>query len=286
MVRIITDSSADIDEKRRALLNIDVLPMTITFGKESYLDGVTLSVEDFFKKLTVAKTLPMTSQVNPGAFEQIFRRNLDAGDETVGVFISADISGTYQSACIARDTVGDSGERIRLVDSRIVSLGLRVLVEAAAGLRDQGHSAAEIVHTIEELKKRARLVAVLSTLKYLKMGGRLSAATFAVGTLLGICPIATVNEGKVTTLGLRRGQKAAFELVGNHMKHEGVDPAYPIIFGDTAAPMELAKWKNFILPKFPDCEAVDGYVGCTVGTHAGPGGVGIGYIVKEMIHDR
>ena len=192
MVRIITDGTSDLSAQRAAELGIDVMPMRVFFGPESFLDGVDITREEFFRRLASSEELPTTSQLNPDDFLELFQRYTDQGDQVVGIFISSQLSGTCQSACIARGMV-ESGE-IHIVDSRTVTFALALLVEEAARMRDQGLSAAEIAAGVEALAQRTKLLAIVDTLTYLKKGGRISAATAAVGGLLGIKPIVEVDS--------------------------------------------------------------------------------------------
>lgn len=279
MVRIITDSTADISPRRREELGIDILPLTVHFGPESFIEGVNLTADEFYEKLSVATELPTTSQIPPLTFQETFQSYLDNGDEVVGIFISSKLSGTYQSACIAREILG--GKRLFVVDSLMATFGLRLLVEEAVRMRDAGNAASEIAETIQALVGRTRLVAVVGTLKYLKMGGRLSSASAMVGMLLGICPVISIVDGKVEAIGKCRGQKSAFDFMYKRMMREDIDLSRPVTFGHTSSPENMENWKAYILPKLPRCEALDGHIGSVVGTHVGPGATGIAYFVNE-----
>ena len=161
-------------------------------------------------------------------------------DEIVGIFISGAMSGTCQSALIARDMV-DGEDRIHVVDSRTVTFALGLLVEVAATLRDQGLSAKELAAKLEELAGRLRLLAVVDTLKYLKMGGRISTASAVVGALLNINPIITIENGLVEGIGKARGRKAAFQWIAKRMEKEAPDLSLPVSFGHTNAPEAMAE---------------------------------------------
>ena len=278
MVRIITDSTADISPERREELGIDILPLTVNFGEESFIEGVNLSTNEFYEKLEQSKVLPTTSQIPPSEFHETFERYISQGDEVVAITISSHLSGTFQSSCIAKEMT--NSDKVFVIDSLTATFQLRLLVEEAVMMRDAGMSGAEIAKEVKELIGRIKLVAVVGTLKYLKMGGRLSTASAVVGTLLGICPVISIIDGKVEAIGKCRGQKAAFEFMHKHMQRENVDYSRPIAFGHTCAPEEMEKWKAFILPKIPKCDSIDGYIGSVVGTHVGPGATGIAYFVK------
>lgn len=279
MVRIITDSTSDISQQRGAQLGIDILPLTVNFGSESYKDGVDISIEAFYAKLAQAETLPFTSQINPNEFEEIFSRYLNAGEEMVYLGISSELSGTMQSAYLARNTL-DSPD-IHILDTKTTTFSLALLVEEAVKLRDAGHSAQEIASRIDALSRRTSLIACVDTLKYLKMGGRLSAASAAVGEILSIRPLISLVQGKVEAVGKARGRKAAFKSMLKLVEKEGVDEDYPVSFGHSNSPEILQECLDFFAPYVDTKNALICNIGCTIGTHAGPGAVGIGYIRRK-----
>ena len=202
MVRILTDSTSELSAARQAELGVEVAPLTVHFGEETFRDGVDITNHAFYDRLRRAEALPVTAQVNPEEFVNRFRTHVEAGDEVVGIFLSSLLSGTFQSASIARDIVDET--HIFVVDSGAVTFGLGLLVEYAVMLRDQGRSAARIAEEVQAISGRVRLLAVVDTLKYLKMGGRISTATALVGGVLGISPIITIENGLVASIGKAR----------------------------------------------------------------------------------
>ncbi|MEG0441443.1 MAG: DegV family protein [Oscillospiraceae bacterium] len=279
MIRIITDSTSDLSAQAAKTLGIDIVPLTVHFGEESYRDGVEITPAEFFEKLSKAAELPTTSQINPEEFIAKFQGYVDAGDEVVGIFLSSDLSGTCQSAHIAKTAVG--GERVFVVDSRTVTFGLGLLVTVACRLRDEGKTAAEIAAECTRLTGKIRLFAALDTLKYLKMGGRISPTTAMVGGLLGISPIVSVAEGKVEAAGKARGRKGALGWIAKTMESCPPDLTYGIAFGHTAAPEAMAE----CMARFPELLGaapfvITGEIGSVVGTHGGPGAAGIAYFEK------
>ncbi len=192
--------------------------------------------------------------------------------------ISSKLSGTCQSAYMAKETI--DSQMIHIVDSETVSYAMALLVMEAVKLREKGLSAGEIVKIIEGLKKRLVLIAGVETLKYLKMGGRLSAASAALGEFLNIRPIISVVEGKVIAIAKARGRKAVFKQMLKEMEKDGVDKAYPFCFGHSNAPEILKECRDFFAPYVDEDNLIIENIGCVVGTHAGPGAVGIGYVKK------
>lgn len=279
MVRIITDSTCDLSPKRQAALGVEAAPLSVHFGQESYRDGVDLSNGDFYERLRRAETLPTTAQVNPEEFAARFREYREHGDEVVGIFISSLLSGTCQSAGIARDMVDE--EHIFVVDSGTVTFALGLLVERAAALRDQGMGGKEIAAEVERLSKRVRFYAVVETLKYLKMGGRISAATAVVGGMLGITPILNIRDGVVEAAGKSRGRKGAYQWMEKRIATEPVDLSLPVAFGHSDAPAVMAECEAYFMERIHGMDIRESDIGAVVGTHAGPGCAGIAYFTQE-----
>lgn len=277
MIRIITDSTSDISRKRGEELGIDIVPLGVIFGEESFQDGVTISVKEFYEKLQTVTELPKTFQVTPFQFETIFKKYIDQGDEIIGIFISHKMSGTYQSAVIASEICP---ERIHIVDSMNVTVCLGLLVEEAVKLRDKGVSAKEIVEKIESIKDNLRLFAIVDTLKYLQMGGRISSTSALVGNLLDINPIIGIYDGFVESVAKTRGKKAAYRWIEKKVQEEAIDNNYPVRFADSNAPDLLKEFLAYINEKVEIKESTFADIGPVVGTHAGPGAVCIAYFKK------
>ncbi len=281
MVRIITDGTSDLSAQRAEKLGVHVMPMRVFFGQESFVDGVDITREEFFARLTSSDELPTTSQLNPDDFLEVFQKYVDQGDEIVGIFLSTELSGTCQSACIARDMV--EGGEIHIVDSRTVTFALALLVEEAARMRDAGLSAAEIAREVEKLAQRTHLLAIVDTLTYLKKGGRISAATAAVGGLLGIKPIVGVDSrGTVEALGKARSISSGLEWIARHIEQAPADPARPVAYGHSNSPERVPVCVEALKEVLPQSQTpVMGSIGAVIGTHVGPGAVGVAYIAAE-----
>lgn len=278
MIQIVTDSTCDLGAQRAGELGVEVVPLTVNFGQESFLDGVELSVDAFYTRLENSGTLPTTSQIGPERFQEVFRRILDRGDDVLGVFLSSELSGTYQSACIAQGML-DAPGRIHLVDSRLVTIPMRLLVEELALLRDAGMDGPELAAQARQLAGRVRLLAALDTLKYLKMGGRISAATAVAGELLGITPLVGIVDGRVESIGKTRGRKAAFKWMREHIERaEPIDFSRCIGFGHGHCPQAMEQIMDFFAPEAARARCVvTAELGPAVGTYAGPGATGIVY---------
>lgn len=279
MIELITDSASDISPALAAKLGVRVLPLTVNFGEESFRDGVDISHADFYVRLQEAETLPTTAQINPDAFVDVFQEVLDRGNQAVGILISSDLSGTFQSAAIARDMLGS--DDVFVVDSRTVTFAQGLLVMEAARLRDEGLTAAQLAEELTARREKLRLYAVLDTLKYLKMGGRISAATAVAGGVLGISPIVAVRDGKVESAGKARGRKAGIQWIRERALQEKIDRTRPIIIGHTGCPEAMEAVADAFADLTAQVPAVyRSEIGAAVGTHAGPGAAGIGYFVE------
>ena len=276
MIRIITDSASDIVDSGRE--DLTVLPINITFGGEEYQDGVTMTHRMFYEKLVECDELPITSQVPPYAFEEAYREVKEKGDQAIVITLSSRLSGTCQSANMAAEEYGDM---VRVVDSENASIGQHALVEYALRLKDSGLPFEEIVEKLEKDKARIRLVALLDTLEYLKKGGRISKAAAMAGSLLSIKPVIAIQGGEVAILGKARGSKQGNNLLTEQIRLTGgVDFDKPFVLGYTGLSDSLLQkyimdhetyWKSHV-------DALEtSSVGGTIGTHVGPGAIGVAF---------
>lgn len=280
-VQFIIDSASDILPGEARELGLIHLPLTVLFGEEAYRDAVDLTHEGFYEKLVENDVLPTTSQIPPGEFAAAYEKVVEAGDEAVVITLSGKLSGTHQSAAIAAEGYED---RIFVVDSENVTIGERILVQLGLVLRNQGLSAREIAARLDEEKKNIRLLALLDTLEYLKKGGRISAATAFAGGLLSIKPVIAVEDGLVAMKGKARGSKQ-----GNNLLRQLVEECGGIDFQKPFA-LAYSGLSDKLLQKYIDDsgELWQGMaeflpistVGCTIGTHAGPGAVAVAFFAK------
>ena len=269
-IRIIIDSTTDIPE--RVLHQVEVVPLTVSFGDEEYLDGIDLSRGDFYRKLEAGQILPKTSQPSPEAFAEVFQRIHEAGDEGVFISVASALSGTCQSAAIA---AADYPE-ISVVDSQNVAVGTGILAEYALLLISRGITREELTQKLEKKREDICLIAMLDTLEYLKRGGRISKTAALAGGILNIKPVITVKEGEILILGKARGAKKANNLLVELAEKNGVDYSLQILLGYAGTSDELLQ--NYI---HDSRKLWEGHVEnleyaqiCSVvGTHTGPGAV-------------
>ena len=273
--RIIADSTADLMPEFKE--RVRVVPLTVHFGDEEYVDGVTINHKVFYEKLVESDVLPTTSQATPDAFMKEFDKVQEAGEAAVVITLSSGLSGTYQSAVIA---AGDY-ENIYVVDSGSAAMGSGILVELAVSLAEQGLDAKTIAQRLEEEKEKIVIVALVDTLEYLKKGGRVSKTVAFAGSLLNIKPVLSLRNGEIIMLGKARGSKMGNNLLVQEIeKAGGVDFSKPVLLGYTGLSdallvkyIEDSKhiWEGN-LDRVPYTT-----IGSVIGTHAGPGAVAVAF---------
>lgn len=275
-VNIIVDSTADITEDVRERLT--VIPLTLRFGDEEYIDGITIQKKEFYQKLIESDVLPKTSQATPADFEDVFEKIVAAGESAVVITLSSKLSGTWQSAMIA---AGEYEDSIYVVDSRNVAIGSAILAKLALRLADEGMGAKEIAERLETEREKICLIAMLDTLEYLKKGGRISAAAAFAGGVLSIKPVVCIRDGEIVILGKARGSKQGNNLLVSEIrKTGGIDFTKPILLGytgldDTLLQKYIEDSKTLWEAGTSSLEAT--MIGSVIGTHAGPGAVAVAF---------
>ena len=276
--RIIVDSTADLLPEVKA--RVRVVPLTVLFGDEEYIDGVTIDHTAFYRKLVETDVMPTTSQATPDAFAREFELAKEAGENAVVITISHKLSGTCQSALIAAQDY----ENVCVVDSGTGAVGGGILAERALQLLDAGMDAPQIAEVLEREKQNIRVVAMLDTLEYLKRGGRISKTAALAGTVLNIKPVLSVVDGEVLVLGKARGSKQGNNLLVQEIrKAGGVDFTRPALLGYTGLSDALLL-KYIEDSRFLWEEGLDAVryttVGSVIGTHAGPGAVAVAFFKR------
>lgn len=276
--RIIVDSTTDLMPEVKG--RVSVVPLTVHFRDEEYIDGVTIDHKSFYEKLVETDVHPTTSQATPAAFIAEYEKVRAAGDSAVVITLSAKLSGTYQSAVIAAADF----ENIYVVDSASATIGAAVLTELALRYLDEGLEAKKIAERLEEEKKRILIVALLDTLEYLKRGGRISKTAAFAGAVLNIKPVIAVSDGEIMVLGKARGSKMGNNLLEQEIeKAGGVDFSLPVLLGYTGL-------SDLLLRKYIEDsrrlweEGLDEVrfttIGSVIGTHAGPGAIAVAFFKK------
>lgn len=276
--RIIVDFTADFPPALKS--RVRTVPLTVYFGEEEYIDGVTIDHRTFYEKLIESDVLPTTSQATPDAFIKEYDKVRQAGEEAVVITLASTFSGTYQSAVLAAGQY----ENIRVVDSASVAIGTGILVEMALTLAETGMGAKEIAEILEEQKEKIVIVALVDTLEYLHKGGRLSKTATIAGTLLNIKPVLSVTDGKINILGRARGSKTGNNLLVKEIeKAGGVDFSKPVLLGysgiSDALLLKYMEDSRYIWEKSAESLRYT-TIGSVIGTHAGPGAVAAAFFKK------
>ncbi|MEG1782934.1 MAG: DegV family protein, partial [Oscillospiraceae bacterium] len=264
---IITDSTCDLSQQQAKQLSIEIVPLTLTFDTHSYLDGIDITKAEFFQLQSQNEGMARTSQPSPEDFFKLFEKHKIMGESVVYIGISSFLSGTMQSANIAKDMLGY--EEIYIVDTLSASFGVEACVRMACSLRDAGVSGKEIARAVEEKKNKLKIFAEVDTLKYLVRGGRISKAAGFLGGALGLKPIITISEGQLISCGKVRGQQAAFEQLSKIIKEHDIDETLPIILTHAADNKSMMIFADFLRQSGVDYNWLYSEVGSVIGTHTG-----------------
>ena len=278
MVRIITDSAADMEPWEYEKLNITCIPLTVFFGGAEYQENVNLSKERFYQLLAETGEFPKTAQPSPQILLDLFEDAKRAGDEALYISLSSALSGTYQTALATRELA--ESEDCYVLDSRNATGGQRVLLEYAARLRDAGKNAREIVAGVEAIRDKVILFACIDTLEYLYRGGRISQTVYKLGTLAQVKPIIRVSEeGKVEVpakaMGMRKGMEHLCKRLGEH-KPSSEHNFYVMYTADRKNGELLAEKFRGMGYDIPDERIIN--VGAAIGSHIGPNACGMVYV--------
>ena len=279
-LKIVLDSTSDLVPE--LLGKFETVPLTVNFGEEEFIDGVTITREEFYAKLIESDVIPTTSQATPEAFERVFKKLIENGDEVLCITVASKLSGTYQSACIAAE---EFPGKVRVIDSKSVAIGSAILAEFALSLLEKGLSAEEIEKELIKKREDIIIVALIDTLEYLKKGGRLSKTAAFAGSLLNIKPVVSVEDGEINVLGKARGSKQGNNfLIKEIEKAGGVDFSMPLLLGYTGHdPYMLEKYKEdsrFIWEGKVE-NLRETCIGSVIGTHVGPGAIAVAFFRKS-----
>jgi DegV family protein with EDD domain len=273
-VRIVTDSTADIPADLREKFGIEMVPLKVHFGTETYMDAVDIQPEQFYQKLTQAPALPTTSQPSPVDFLGIYKKLAaeEPGVEIISIHLSAALSGTYQSAVLAKSLLEEKLD-LTVVDSKSASYGFGMMVVKAAEAARQGKTKEEILALIDHVRRTESLFFLVDTLEYLQKGGRIGKASALLGSLLNIKPILTIDdEGEINSVDKVRGQKKAMTRIIELLKEripENRDVEL-VLFHCNARPA-AEELGNLVKEHYHVVSELYTPLGAVVGTHTGPG---------------
>lgn len=273
MIRVLVDSSSDYTQEEIKNRNLYFVSLQIQIEGKNYLDGIDIDKETFYKKMMSTKEFFKTSQPSPSVFVDVFEEVKKKNETLICILLSSKLSGTYQSACLAKDMVGY--EKIYIIDSLSATCGIRLLTEVALNWIQENKEVNRIVSELEKLKSKIRIYAGVDTLEYLAKGGRISKTAAAIGTLASIKPIISVQNGEVTVAGKARGINKATSLIQDKVSNDFIDTLYPIytIYSYGCENTEKLESKLDV-----DFERVR--LGSTIGVHIGPNAFGVCYVSK------
>jgi DegV family protein with EDD domain len=279
MLRILVDTGADYRKEELQEREMEFVPLQVLIGEKNYKDGIDLEREEFYKILTAGEVFPKTSQPSTMDFLEIFEDVKNKGDEMICILISSELSGTYQTAVMAKNMLEYEG--IYLIDSNTATCAIRQLADYACDLRALKKSASEIVEAVENLKSRLRIFFLVDTLEYLYRGGRLSKTAATIGRLANIKPVLSLGrDGKVNIQEKCLGLSRAYKAIINHVKAERPDrnfPIYSLYSYGTENTEALEKGMN--LEGYPVDERLQ--IGASIGTHIGPEAAAVVYVKEE-----
>jgi DegV family protein with EDD domain len=277
VIRVVTDSTSDILPEQARALGIDVVPLTVRFGDQQFLDGIELRPDDFYARLPTTTVQPSTSQPTPEQFAEVYRGHLAAGDTVVSIHISSKFSGTLQSASLAAQEFPAGA--VRVVDSTTVSAGMDALVLAALRDVDHGCDADQVVLRLEARRRRVDVYMLLDTLTYLQRGGRIGRAQGFLGGILKVKPLLRITDGEVHPQARVRSRQHGIAKMLEIVSAAGT-LEYLAAF-HCGAPELLELLVPQLESAHPEVSVATGQLGAVVGTYSGPGGVGVAFLSDQ-----
>ena len=278
MVKIVTDSLSDITSDIAQGLGITVVPLTVFFGQESFLDRVTMSTDEFYHRLTHDTIWPTTTQPPPGVFAEVYNKLAEETDEILVITLSSKLSGTYESALSARKLV-EKECRIEVIDSLTVAMGLGLIVIAAAKAAQAGANLGEIVDLVRRAMPQSHFIVYFDTLKYLAKGGRIGKAKGLLGAMLSIKQILTVKDGEMSPLTRLRSRTAGMDYLYNFVA--GFPRIEELAVEHATTPDEADRLVERLSTKFPKERIYRSTVSPVLGTYAGPNAIALTVLEAE-----
>ena len=277
-VKIVTDSLSDITSDIAQGLGITVVPLTVSFGKESFLDRITMTTDEFYYRLVHDPNWPTTTQPPPGAFLDVYNKLAEETDEILVITLSSKLSGTYQSALNAKGLV-EKECRIEVIDSLTVAMGLGLIVIAAAKAAQAGANLDEVAALVHRAMPRSHLFAFFDTLKYLAKGGRIGKAQGLLGAMLSIKPILTVKDGEMSPVTKLRSRAAGMDYLCNSVA--GFSHIEELAVEHATTPEEADRLVERLSSVFPKERIYRSTISPVVGTYAGPGAMAVTVLEAE-----
>ena len=267
---VVTDSTADLPREWRERYGIEVVPLKVLFGKETFRDGVDMNNEEFFRRLAASTTLPTTSAPSPGEFADVYRRLARDHDGCISIHIGAQLSATAEAARVGASSV--DGFKVEVVDSQTVSMPVAFLCRVAAEYETLEAATAAVRPRVP----KTRVLALLDTLRYLEMGGRLSRAQAMIGTMLDLKPLLLVANAEIKPVDRVRTRSRAISRMVDYFK--GDLPVEHMAVMHAQAADEAEQIAEALRKDLPGREVTVGQIGCVLGTHTGPKALGLVYL--------
>lgn len=279
MIRIVTDNASDITLEQARAMAIDRVCLVTSFGDSQCPMDSREDYDRFYELLAQSEEMPVTSRPSPERYLRIFEDAQQNGDHVLVLTLSSGLSGTCESAHVAKNMCGY--ENITIIDTKQAVMTQRILVERAVFLRDMGMPIGRIVTEINELKDRVHVIGIIGSLKCLKKGGRIPPALALIGDALGIKPVITVKDGVIVSAGKARGTKAGVSMAWKMLENADIDMDFPPVFGYTSDEALGSSFMRSTMARMGAAEAKLCQVCGIIGTHLGPDSIGVAYVEKK-----
>ena len=271
-VKIVTDSLSDITEDNSGGLDITIVPLTVLFGRETYIDRVTITTDEFYRRLTTENILPTTTQPTPQAFADVYNRLAEETDEILVITLSSKLSGTYQSAVGAIEMM-EKKCRVEVIDSETVAMGLGLVVLAATRAAQEGMKLDELIQFVHQTLSRVHFIVYFDTLKYLAKGGRIGKAQGMLGAMLSVKPILTVKDGEISPVTRVRSQAAGIEYLYNFLT--SFQHVEALAVEHSTQPEAADRLVDRLSVSLPDKPIIRSVVSPVLGVYAGPNAIAV-----------
>lgn len=275
-IKILTDSCLDIPEELIKENNIEILPVLINFGDKSYVDREEINLKEMQEKIEEEKVLPTTAQITPSRFEEYFRNALNEGYKVLAILMSSNMSGTYNSACIAKEMI--ESDDIVIIDTQVITSAQGLLVLKACQLRDKGFTAHEIKKEIDVIKYKMNASLCFESLENLVRGGRISKTAGAIGTALGLKVIVGFEGGMMVAKDKVRGSKKVIKKIISDYENSNPDKNEPVVLIEIVSEEIKSELKNYLEEN--NIKYIESTPGCAVGIHSGSRVCGLFFLSK------
>lgn len=275
-VKIVTDSTSDIPPQLAAQLGICVIPLYVHFGNEVYRDGIDLSTDEFYKRLVVSKRLPTTSTVSPSDFGQVCDKLSHEADGILAIMISSKLSATYDVACQGRELIKAKDCRVEVMDSQLICMALGLVVVAAAKEAQRGANLDQVIAVADDVRSRLHVRMAFDTLEYVRRGGRIGAAQALLGNLLHFKPILTLKDGVPIPVTRERTRAKALDYLVEFAK--SISNIEDVAVASTTTPQDVEQLMDSLAGTFPRERIYVSTIGSVMGTHLGPGAIGVAIV--------